>query len=146
MIYQEILLIDSFELPNKIPYKCPSCFQIWTLQDTNYKDLREQKPITTHKDFVCYRHNATKQTRKYIDYDWDFAVYCQGRKDYTKIFTNNDYDFLLNKIKTTSDQFYFFKAKDKQVLDKLLFINWQELAYTNHITPGFCKNDIVKIY
>lgn len=57
-----------------------------------------------------------------------------------------DYDFLKNRIETTSDQFYFIKANNKSVLDNLLKINYNELAYTNHITPGFCKNDIIKKY
>ena len=151
LIYQEILDDNSFELPNKQEYSCASVFQIWTLptlfnKELNYKNLRIARPLTKHKDFDLYRHNATQISKKYIDYDWDFAVYAQGYKDYTKIFYSNDYDLLKNKIETTSDQFYFFKAKNKNVLNNLLKIDYDKLAHTNHITPGFCKNDIINEY
>lgn len=149
LIYQETLPNNSFELPDKTPYSCPSVFQIWILNNNlknNLPDLRLSKPKIKHIDFNLYRHNATKTSQKYLDYDWDFAVYAQGWKEYTKIFLPTDYDFLKNKILTTSDQFYFFKAKNKHILNKLLKINFDTLAHNNHITPGFCKNDIIKEY
>lgn len=145
LIYQEILDKNSFELPNKEEYSCPSVFQIWSLYDFK-KDLRETQSITKHKDFELYRHNATEISKKYIDYDWDFVIYAQGYKDYTKLFYKKDYNFLKEKINNTSDQFYFIKAKDNVVLDNLLKIDYNNLAHTNHITPGFCKNDIIKKY
>ena len=151
LIYQEILDKNSFELPNKQDYSCESVFQIWTEPSLfnnklNYKNLRVKKPITKHKDFDLYRHNATDISRKYIDYDWDFAIYAQGYKDYTKIFYKNDYEFLKDKINKTNDQFYFIKAKDNKILQNLLKIDYNKLAHTNHITPGFCKNDIINEY
>ena len=151
LIYQEILDKNSFELPNKEEYSCPSVFQIWSLpslfnNNFDYIDLRIKKSIIKHKDFELYRHNATEISKKYIDYDWDFVIYAQGYKDYTKLFYKKDYNFLKEKINNTSDQFYFIKAKDNVVLDNLLKIDYDNLAHTNHITPGFCKNDIIKKY
>lgn len=145
LIYNEVLPDNSFELPNGSDYKCKAVFQIWTLQDATV-NLRKQKPLLKHNDFELYRHNATDGTRKYLDYDWDFAVYSQGRKDYEKIFDKRDYDFLKEKINATSDQFYFVKTKDNSVLSRLLKIDYKELAYKEHITPGFCKNDIFEKY
>lgn len=145
LMYQEDLPADSFELPDKTTYSCPAVFQIWSLIQRE-PNIRKQKPRTSHKDFELYRHNATQQSARYVDLDWDFAVYAQGRKDYTKIFLPADKDALKDKVKTTSDQFYFFKAPNKNILDRLMAINFDRLAYNGHITPGFCKNDIIEEY
>ena len=145
LLYQEDLPDDSFELPDKTVYSCPAVFQIWSLEK-HEPDIRKPKPKTSHKDFVLYRHNATKQSARYVDMDWDFAVYAQGRKDYTKIFLPKDKEMVKDKVKTTSDQFYFFKASNKNILNRLLTINFDRLAYNGHITPGFCKNDIIEEY
>lgn len=145
LIYQETLPNNSFELPDKTEYSCPSLFQIWTREST-LPNLRLHKPSIKHNDFELYRHNATETSKKYLDYEWDFAVYAQGWKDYTQKFFPKDYEILKDKITNTSDQFYFFKAKDKNVLEKLLSINFDKLAHENHITPGFCKNDIIQEY
>ena len=145
LIYQESLPADSFELPDKSIYSCPSVFQIWTLKKHG-PDLRKQKPKTSHNDFKLYRHNATAQSAKYVDLDWDFAIYAQGRKDYTKIFLPKDKSVLCNKIKNTSDQFYFFIANNKEILKRLMSIDFDDLAHRDHITPGFCKNDIIEEY
>ena len=146
LIYQISLPNNSFELPDKSDYSCNTVFQIWTLQNYNFKNIREKKPRIKHKDFLLYRHNATKQTKKYIDFDWDFAVYAQGYKDYKNIFTQKDKGFILKSLNNSNDQFYFIKAKNKHALRILKNINYHKLAYTNHIIPGFCKNDIIKAY
>lgn len=145
LLYQEDLPKNSFELPDKTVYECPAVFQIWSL-DKHGTDIRKQKPRTTHVDFVLYRHNATKQSSRYVDLDWDFAVYAQGRKDYTKIFLPADKNVVKDKVINTNDQFYFFKASSKKVLKRLLSINFDVLAHRGHITPGFCKNDIIEEY
>ena len=145
LLYQEDLPDNSFELPDKTVYSCPAVFQIWSLE-RHEPDIRKPKPKTSHKDFMLYRHNATPQSARYVDLDWDFAVYAQGRKDYKKIFLPEDKEVVKDKVKTTSDQFYFFKAPDKTILDRLLAINFDRLAYNGHITPGFCKNDIIEEY
>ena len=145
LLYQEDLPSDSFELPDKTVYSCPAVFQIWSLERKE-PDVRKPKPKTSHKDFLLYRHNATKQSARYVDLEWDFAVYAQGRKDYTKIFLPEEKDILKDKIMNTSDQFYFFKASDENILKRLLTINFNDLAYKGHITPGFCKNDIIEEY
>lgn len=145
LIYQEVLPNDSFELPDKTKYSCPAVFQIWSLNKFE-NNIRKNKPKTKHEDFILYRHNATPQSSKYVDMDWDFAVYAQGRKDYTKIFLQSEKQLLKDKIKNSSDQFYFFKALNNEILERLLHINFKDLAYRDHITPGFCKNDIVEEY
>ena len=151
LIYQENLPENSFELPNKQDYSCPCVFQIWMLpslfnESLNYVNLRISKPLNKYKDFELYRHNATFSSKKYIDYDWDFALYAQGWKDYTKIFYKKDYEFLKERINNSNDQFYFIKANNTIVLNNLLKIDYNELAHKNHIIPGFCKNDIIKKY
>jgi hypothetical protein len=109
-------------------------------------NLRELPPETKHKDFELYRHNATPTSAKYVDEKWDFAVYAQGRKDYGKIFTNIDKSFIKDRIQNSSDQFYFFKARTAVILKRLKRINFSRLAHKGTITPGFCKNDIIKEY
>lgn len=145
LIYQEVLPSNSFELPDKTAYSCPSLFQVWSLE-SDLPNLRLHKPKIKHPDFELYRHNATKCSQKYLDYDWDFVIYAQGWKDYTQKFFPKDYAFIKERILFSSDQFYFFKAKNKEVLNKLLSIDFEKLAHENHITPGFCKNDIIQEY
>jgi predicted RNA methylase len=146
LAFSEALPENSFFTPDGKSYNCPSVFQIWT----NYKtfiNLREKKPNLSNSDFKIHRHNATEISKKYLDYDWDFCVYCQGRKDYNlKFFKEKDYNFVKERMNGSSDQFYFFKALNKEVLDKLLKIDFNNLAYENSITPGFSKWQIIKEY
>jgi len=145
LICSEPLPENAFELPNGTPYSVKSIIQVWTLKESKI-NLRESPPKTKHRDFELYRHNATPASAKYIDKEWDFAVYAQGHKDYGKIFTSIDKNFIKDRILNSSDQFYFFKACTKAALKRLKKIDFRKLAHKGTITPGFCKNDIIKEY
>lgn len=130
------LPLDSFTIGDK-SYDVACCFQIWTNIDCN--DLRIGRPNLEHSDFNMYQYNRTNDTLKYFNYDWDFAIVRQGYLDYTKIYTNKeDCD--------KKHQWIFFKAHNKEILDRLLNLDYVKLSKLNSKIPGFGKADVIKEY
>lgn len=136
---------NSFTDRNK-DFSVRCVFQIWTKQDygQNYRLLKS--PPISHPDFILWQYNATPQAFGCIDEDWEFAVYRQGYKDYTRIFTKDDYDkvydMMLNNI-----QFFFIKPNNQKARDFILHkVNFTALAARNTATPGFGKADFVSYY
>lgn len=132
---------NAFEFMGK-DYKVRCCFQVWVL-DSFSNDLQDArfmvKPQVNHADFEMYQFNRTEQALKFFDYDWDFAVPRQGYLDYTfKAYKKEDCD--------KKQQWIFFKAKDKAVLDNLLSLDFTKLSKKNIGTPGFGKADVVQEY
>lgn len=115
------------------------CFQIWTKEDINKNMRIKEKPLIKHSDFEMYLYNNTKQALKFFDYKWDFAVPRQGFYDYSVRETNK------NKC-SKHIQWMFFKAKNKDVLDKLLKLDFEKLSRKNTTIPGFGKADIIEEY
>ena len=76
---------DAF-IYNDKSCKVRCCFQIWTILDTPYENLRiVTAPEISHPDFKMFQYNNTEESLKYFDkeiYMWDFAVYRQGFYDY----------------------------------------------------------------
>lgn len=86
-----------------------------------------------------WQYNRTKESEKYFDYNWDFAVLRQGYGDYNRLYTD----------KSTMDrkkQYIFFKTKDDITLSKLKSIDFNKLSLKNTTTPGFGKADVVEEY
>lgn len=136
---------NSFTDKNK-DFSVRCVFQIWTKQDygKNYRLLKS--PPISHPDFILWQYNATPQSFDYIDEDWEFAVYRQGYKDYTQIFTKADYDkvydMMLNNI-----QFFFIKPNNQKARDFIINkADFTALAARNTATPGFGKADFVSYY
>ena len=142
LIVNERLEDESFIFEDK-RYAVRSTFQVWVrknLDTPKLKDMRLKKaPPTNHKDFEMWQYNNTKGALKFFDYDWDFAVPRQGYKDYTDRYYDKD-----ELIKTT--QYIFFKAKNPEVLERLLNLDFVELSLLNTSTPGFGKADVVSMY
>lgn len=142
LIYNEILPEDSFIYMGK-SYSVRCCFQIWVNDDTIHKDIRlREKPVTTHSDFEMWQYNNTQEALKYFNkekYQWDFAVRRQGYGDYNTKETNPEY---MDK----KTQWIFFKAKNIDVLNKLLNLDFETLSKHNTSTPGFGKADVIKDY
>ena len=130
---------NAFEFLGK-DYKVRCCFQVWALESFSNKfdDLKLQlKPSVNHPDFEMYQYNRTEQAKKFFDYDWDFAVPRQGYLDYKfKSYSKEDCDM--------KKQWIFFKAKDKETLEKLKSINFEKLSKKNIGIPGFGKADVVQ--
>ena len=132
---------NAFEFMGK-DYKVRCCFQVWALDTfkSSLSDLRiSTKPATAHPDFEMYQYNRTEQALKFFDYEWDFAVPRQGYLDYT----------IKSKSKVDCDpkqQWIFFKAKNKQILEKLLSLDFVKLSKKNIGIPGFGKADVVQEY
>lgn len=139
LIYEIDLPENSFSFLNE-DYNLRCCFQVWSLLENNFPNLRiSEKPQIEHDDFELYQYNRTKAAEKYFDYDWDFAVFRQGFLDYTfKAFHKDECD--------RKKQWIFFKAKNKEVLNNLLSIDFQSLSKNNLGTPGFGKHDVIKHY
>lgn len=130
------LIPNAFELNGK-DYIVRCCFQVWS--NVGSIDLRLKKPSLDHVDFQMYQYNRTKDALKYFDYDWDFAVIRQGFQDYNKkVFDKVDCD--------KKQQWIFFKANNKQVLDRLLSLDYEKLSKLNISIPGFGKTDVIKEY
>lgn len=138
LIYDESLPADSFENNGKtLSVRC--CFQIWTKRE-GYKDLRIlEAPKTKHPDFEMYLYNNTPETRKYFDYDWDFAVPRQGFYDYSKRILNKDE--LNPKV-----QYMFFKTEDEKARERLMSLDFDKLSLKNTTIKGYGKADVVAEY
>ena len=139
---------DAFEINGK-DYKVRCCFQVWTFTSVTpplynllgiTKDLKiKTKPITKHPDFEMYQYNRTEETKKYFDFDWDFAMPRQGYNNYKlRLFHKKELNF--------KQQWIFFKAKDKNILNKLLKLDFVKLSRKNISTPGFGKADVIQEY
>lgn len=136
---------NSFTDKNK-DFSVRCVFQIWTKEDCgkNYRLLKS--PPISHSDFSLWQYNATPQAFNYIDEDWDYAVYRQGYKDYTKIFTKEDYDDVYNMM-LGNIQFFFIKPKNETAKHFILEdADFTALAERNTATPGFGKADFVSYY
>lgn len=147
-INQNAKLILDLELPENSfafmgkDYNVRCSFQVWALPsfETTLPDLRiKTKPLTSHEDFEMYQYNRTQMAEKYFDYDWDFAVFRQGYLDYSfKAFKKEDCN--------RKQQWIFFKAKNKEVLNNLLTIDFDKLSKKNIGIPGFGKADVIFEY
>lgn len=136
---------NSFTDRNK-DFSVRCVFQIWTKQDygQNYRLLKS--PSISHSDFVLWQYNATPQAFGCVDEDWEFAVYRQGYKDYTQIFTRDDYDKVYNMM-LNNIQFFFIKPNNQKARDFILHkADFTALAARNTATPGFGKADFVSYY
>lgn len=139
LIFERVLPANAFLLGDK-EYKVRCVFQVWTTDDSEI-DLRESKPVFTHKDFQMYQFNCTELAEKYFDYDWDFCVLRQGYGDFNeKHYKDEAHDLSRKK------QWIFFKAKNKRVLARLNKINFNKLSELNTSTKGFGKYDVIKEY
>lgn len=138
LIYDETLPESAFLLDGK-DYNARCCFQIWSMKDTNIDFRIPSKPETTHPDFILYQYNCTESAEKYFDLDWDVAIPRQGFCDYSiRALSEKDCD--------RKKQWMLIKAKDKEILDKMLSINYDELSKQNIGIPGFGKVDLIRIY
>lgn len=129
---------NAFEFMGK-DYKVRCCFQVWILDSfsTSFDNLRiGVRPSTRHPDFEMYQYNRTEQAKKFFDYDWDFAVPRQGYLDYTfKAYSKEECDM--------KQQWIFFKAKNKEILEKLKQLDFTKLSKKNIGIPGFGKADVI---
>jgi hypothetical protein len=139
LIHSEQLQEDAFIFKGK-SYKVRCVFQIWTRKETHHQNLRlTEAPKLTHEDFEIYQYNNTPQAEKFFYENWDFAVPRQGYYDYS--IRETDESKMNRKI-----QWIFFKAKNKRVLNRLLKMNFCELAKKNTTVLGFGKADVIEAY
>ena len=148
LIYDEDLPLDSFEFNGK-PYSLNCIFQIWTremCQDLPDLRMRTRPPIS-HPDFQIWQYNGAEENRKYLNEDWDVAVYRQGYKDYSRVFTRkNDFNEVKDIIMNTHIQMMLIKfntEKAKEVFQKMDLV---KLSRNNLSTPGFGKADFISEY
>ncbi len=142
LIHSEDLPDDAFTFNDK-PYKLRTVFQIWknAIKKEEINLRITNKPSTEHDDFFSWQHNATKQSEKYFDYDWDFAVLRQGYGNFNELHWKKH-----NPNLSKNKQWIFIKSKNKKSLDILKRIDYEELSKKNTGTKGFGKADLVEIY
>lgn len=151
LIHSETLEEDSFTFMGD-SYSVRTCFQIWVRNDvaeySHFKDLRlEARPPTTLPEFNIWQHNATEESKRYIDENWKYATWRQGYKDYSHRFTKEkDYDELKNLMETTNLQFFFFEPLTEEAEQVFLAMDFDALSKRNMSTPGFGKGDFVQYY
>lgn len=120
-------------------------FQIWTRENISNNLRILEAPPTKHKDFNLWQYNATTQAMKYIDENWKYALYRQGYKDYTKIFTKEDYSTIKEQMKNNI-QFFFIEPLCETAEKFVLSGDFTGLAARNTSTPGFGKADFISYY
>lgn len=131
---------NSFYTPDGKDFTIRCMFQIWTSKDTHCKNLRLlTPPPTTHKDFIMYQYNNTKQALRVFNNDWDFAVPRQGYEDYSRRETEV-------KRCERNKQWILFKTKNKQIFKRLWNFDFSNLARKNTVIYGFGKADVVMEY
>lgn len=146
LVYSETLPEYSFtNKGKKVNVNC--VFQIWVRNDINkLKDLKKKPlPPDIKKKIQVEQHNGTEQSLKRlkkIDFDYDFAVYRQGYKDYSLRF--KDKKEVEEKMENSSDQFFFIKCEDEKLLEQIENLDFNELAMMNTTTPGFGKEDFYR--
>ena len=133
------------------PYSIRTVFQVWVKKNSRYDngiDLRlTRQPPTSHEDFLIWQYNATPGAVKFIDEDWKYATYRQGRHDYNSLFTRDDYDDILQHMTgARKQQFFFIKPLSDEAEKIILSMDFNSLAERNTITPGFGKGDFVSYY
>lgn len=130
-------------------------FQIWVKSgcslDTIEKDLRIKEAPPIHIDnFELYQYNATEQSINTIDEDWDLCVFRQGYHDYNNFFFQKNKEYvrrcMTGEETGKKQQFFFIKAKNKEDLEKIILLDFNNLAARNLSTPGFGKADFVAYY
>lgn len=156
-----LALISDIDLPENgsftfegAPYSLRCVFQVWVARDGRYwhpermDDLRmTRRPPISHPDFVCWQHNATPESRRYIDEDWEFAFWRQGYKDYSKVFKNpEDYDEVRRIAYETNLQLFLVKPLTDDARRRILSMDLGALASQNLSTPGFGKGEFVREY
>jgi len=143
LVYSRKINKDAF-IVNDRRYDVKTVFQIWTT-DKRFKDknIRMLKSLPRkHKDFKTRIHNNTKLTLKYFDkkvFEWDIAVHRQGFYDYNLIITDP-------KKLIKNRQYFFIKAKNKRILNRIKKIDFEYLSKSNTQTPGFSTTDFVQAY
>lgn len=150
LIHSSKLENNSF-LFNEKEYNVNCVFQIWVLKGSildKYEDIRKyKKPSTKLENCLLWQHNATLESRQYVEEDWTYCVYRQGYKDYSKLFTKkDDYQFIKDRVYNTSDQFFFMKPLDTKADKIITSLDFFELANMNMSTPGFGKADFVEYF
>lgn len=153
LVYSERLADDSFNA-NGQPYSIRCLYQIWVRRGGMYDredfaDLRLKSapPISKPDAFKIWQHNATDGSRRYVDEDWEIAVYRQGYKDYAHKFRRpDDYDEVRRLVYETNIQLFFVKPLTEHARKVIDAIDFEELAMSNLSTPGFGKRDFVQCY
>jgi len=140
LIHSETLAPESFYIEGWKSYALNSVFQLWTRHKSLKPDLRiKTPPKTKHADFKMWQYNSTPQALKVFSEDFDFAVLRQGFGNYRlKYFDEQDCD--------RRKQWMLIKAKNKDIYERLLAIDFEKLSYGNTIIPGFWKADLVSHY
>ncbi|MDR0911124.1 MAG: hypothetical protein LBM96_00810 [Methanobrevibacter sp.] len=123
-------------------YSIRTVFQIWK-KDGNIDFRLKKSPPISHPDLKIWQYNATHGAEKYFDEDWEIAVYRQGYKDYSTIFTKNDLDWLKENKQI---QFFFIKPLNKRAREIISKIDFNQLADRNTTVKGFGKADFISMY
>lgn len=148
LVCDKDLPLDSFEFNGKT-YSLNCIFQIWTREmRQDLPDLRiVTRPQISHPDLQIWQYNGTEENRKYLNENWDVAVYRQGYKDYSRVFTREtDFDEVKDIIMNTRIQMMLIKFNNEQAREIFGKMDLVKLSRNNLSTPGFGKADFIAEY
>lgn len=151
LVYSEVLEEDSFTFMDS-DYSVRTCLQIWVRKDVEkYKELEDIRltgaPPTSLPDFQIWQHNATDQSRPYVDEDWKYASWRQGYKNYNQLFEKSkDYQEVKKIVYETNLQLFYFNPLSTEAEKVYLAMDLDKLSRRNMSTPGFGKGDFVQFY
>ena len=130
-------------------YDVNCVYQIWVKKGSKYDHFENLRimspPPIRHDDFEIWQYNATEETFGCVDNDWEIAVYRQGYKDYSKLFTKADKEEIVEMMRN-GIQFFFIKPLSDTARNIILKMDFNNLAARNTATPGFGKADFVSYY
>lgn len=140
LVSQEAIPPQAFFTDDTGSISIGCVFQVWTRGATSLPDLRLRKrPVISHKDFVTYQYNNTKEALKVFERDFDLAIFNQGYGVYPTFRTSAA---ACDKHK----QWLLVKADRKEVLERIKKMDYQALSEGNTTVPGFRKADFVQEY
>lgn len=143
LAFYQLLEPESFTANNQ-PYSVRCVFQIWARESEI--DLRLKKaPSISHSDFHLWQYNATEQAKKYVNENWKYAIYRQGYKDYSILFTQKDKERVKKEMEQ-GVQFFFIEPLTESADEFVKNCNFHFLAEMNTATPGFGKADFIGYY
>lgn len=126
------------------PYSVRCVFQIWARNSQIDLRLKKAPPIK-HSDFNLWQYNATSQAFKYIDENWTYAIYRQGYKDYSILFTKENKEQVKKEMEQNI-QFFFIEPLTDDAECFVRECDFNILAEMNTSTPGFGKGDFISFY
>jgi hypothetical protein len=132
----------AFHYRDGKPYEVGCCFQVWSVRPADLKRPCSRlagPPRNTHDDFLMRRWNRQGNIAQAFNWDWTFAVRCQGYGDYRRFLQ-------AGSLPADKAHYIMFRPSSPAVEKRLKAIDFEALSRGQTITPGFGAADVVRAY